>query len=179
MNYMVLVNKHNPIPDKWEDSLETTTYVNSMGNAVEAEIKTYRAYLLLKADLEENNKIYIEPDSAFRSFAAQQDIMKRFIEQYGTDYAIKTVAKPGYSEHHTGLALDIYFRLKNERGEWADICCNEDMMMYPELWAQIHSKLPDYGFILRYPYGREHITGFIYEPWHILYIVAKILQKKS
>lgn len=170
INYMVLVNPKNPLPDKWTDGLETTTAVNSVGDETEAETKAYRAYLLLKADLAENNGIFIELDSALRSVAAQQNIMKQFAEEYGEEYAAKTVAVPGYSEHHTGLALDLYFRLKNEHGEWTDICRNEDMVQYPALWTQIHSKLADYGFILRYPEGKEHITGYGYEPWHIRYI---------
>lgn len=109
-------------------------------------------------------------NSARRSVATQRDIMDRFIEKYGADYAAKTVATPGYSEHHTGLALDIYFRLKDEDGEMADEYYNEDLMRYPEIWAQIHAELADYGFILRYPEGKEQITGYDYEPWHIRYI---------
>lgn len=169
-NYLVLVNRLNPMPDNREKKLETTTIVNSLGDEVEVESKAYSAYQLLKADLEENNGIYIELDSAFRSVAAQQDIMDRFTEKYGADYAAGTVAVPGFSEHHTGLALDLYFRLKNDRGEWTDVDCNEDLVLYPEIWTQIHGKLADYGFILRYPDGKEHITGFGYEPWHIHYV---------
>ena len=170
IDYLVLVNKLNPVPDNWEDQLETTSAVNSLGDEIEAESKAYGAYLLLKADLEENNGIYIELDSALRSPAAQQDIIDQFTEKYGTDYTARTAAAPGYSEHHTGLALDLYFRLKNEHGEWADICLNEDMVLYPGIWAQIHAKLAAYGFILRYPEGKELITGYGYEPWHIRYI---------
>lgn len=183
IDYLALVNKLNPMPENWEDALVTTTIVNSVGDEVEVETKAYRAYLLLKADLEENNGIGIELDSARRSVAAQQDIMDRFTEKYGADYAAKTVAAPGYSEHHTGLALDLYFRLKNENGEWTDVYYNEDMVLYPELWAQIHAKLADYGFILRYLDGREHITGYGYEPWHIRFVdstdMAKDIMKQG
>ena len=91
--------------------------------------------------------------------------MDEFTEQYGADYAAKTVAKPGYSEHHTGLALDLYLIIDGK-----DITENEDMIQYPEIWEKIHAKLADYGFILRYLEGREHITGYGYEPWHIRYI---------
>ena len=124
----------------------------------------------MKADLEENDGIYLELDSARRSVAAQQDIMDRFIEKYGADYAAKTVAQPGYSEHHTGLALDLYFKLKGDDGEFTDVYYNEDMVQYPEIWEKIHAKLADYGFILRYLEGKEHITGYGYEPWHIRYV---------
>lgn len=127
---------------------------------------------MLKNDLEENDGIYIELDSARRSIAAQQDIMDRFIVKYGADYAAKTVAVPGFSEHHTGLALDLYFRTKNTDGTFTDVYYNEDMTKpeYYGVWEAIHAKLSGYGFILRYLKDKEYITGYGYEPWHIRYI---------
>ena len=172
IDYLALVNKLNPLPEGWEDALETVHITNSVGDDVEVERKAYDAYAALKADLEENDGIYLELDSARRSVAAQQDIMDRFIEKYGADYAAKTVATPGYSEHHTGLALDLYFRIRGDDGAFTDVYYNEDMMKpeYTGIWDAIHAKLADYGFILRYPEGKEHITGYGYEPWHIRYV---------
>ena len=183
IDYLALVNKLNPLPEGWEDALETVTITNSVGDEVEVEKNAYSAYLALKEDLEVNDDIYLELDSARRSVAAQQDIMDRFIEKYGADYAAKTVAVPGYSEHHTGLALDLYFKLKNEDGSFTDVYYNEDMVQYPEIWEKIHARLADYGFILRYLEGREHITGYGYEPWHIRYVdspdIAKEITEKD
>ena len=184
IDYLALVNKLNPLPEGWEDALTTVTVTNSVNDQVEVETKAYAAYELLKADLEQNDGIYLELDSARRSVAAQQNIMDRFIEKYGADYAAKTVAKPGYSEHHTGLALDLYFKLKNEDGTFTDVYYNEDMEKeeYKPIWAAIHRKLADYGFILRYLEGEEHITGYRYEPWHIRYVdsvdIAKEIMSK-
>ena len=178
IDYLALVNKLNPLPEGWEDALETVTITNSVGDEVEVEKKAYAAYLALKEDLEGNDGIYLELDSARRSVAAQQDIMDRFIEKYGADYAAKTVAVPGYSEHHTGLALDLYFKLKNEDGSFTDVYYNEDMVQYPEIWEKIHARLADYGFILRYLEGREHITGYGYEPWHIRYVDSSDIAKE-
>ena len=170
IDYLVLVNKLNPLPEGWEDSLTTVTVTNSVGDEVEAEAAAYAAYEQLKADLEENDGIYLELDSARRSVAEQQQIMDDFTEKYGADYAMKTVAQPGYSEHHTGLALDLYFKLKGDDGTFTDVYYNEDMVLYPEIWEKIHAKLAEYGFILRYLEGKEHITGYGYEPWHIRYV---------
>ena len=180
IDYLALVNKLNPLPDGWEDALETVTVTNSVGDEVEVEAKAYAAYELLRADLEENDGIYVELDSARRSVAAQQDIMDRFTEKYGADYAAKTVAQPGYSEHHTGLALDLYFRIKNDDGTFTDVYYNEDMEKeeYKPVWDAIHSKLADYGFILRYLEGEEHITGYRYEPWHIRYVDSADVAKE-
>ena len=164
MNYLVLVNKLNPLPDGWEDALETVHMTNSVGDDVEVEANAYDAYLKLKDTLAKEG-VYIDLDSAYRSVAAQQEIMDRFTEEYGADYAAKIVAVPGYSEHHTGLALDLYLNVDEK-----DIYYNEDLIQYPEIWAKIHEKLADHGFILRYLEGKEHITGYGYEPWHIRYV---------
>ena len=164
IDYLALVNKLNPLPDGWEEALETVHMTNSIGDDVEVEKKAYDAYLLLKEDLEKEG-VYVDLDSARRSVAEQQRIMDDFTEKYGADYALKTVAQPGYSEHHTGLALDLYLIIDGK-----DVVENEDMIQYPEIWETIHSKLADYGFILRYLQDKEHITGYGYEPWHIRYV---------
>ena len=164
IDYLALVNKLNPLPDGWEDALDTVHMTNSIGDDVEVEKKAYDAYLGLKADLEKEG-VYVDLDSARRSIADQQRIMNEFTEKYGADYAKKTVATPGYSEHHTGLALDLYLIIGGK-----DVTENEDMVQYPEIWTKIHAKLADHGFILRYLEGDEHITGYGYEPWHIRYL---------
>ena len=164
IDYMALVNKLNALPEDWEQNLETETFTNTVGDEVEVEKKAYKAYLALKADLEAEG-ISVDLDSARRSVADQQRIMDDFTKEYGADYAAKTVATPGYSEHHTGLALDLYLIIDGK-----DVVLNEEMIKYPEIWAKIHSKLAKNGFILRYLEGREHITGYGYEPWHIRYI---------
>lgn len=163
-DYLVLVNKLNKLPDDWEQKIETVTVKNSLDDDVEVEKTAYEAYLKLKSALADEG-VYVDLDSARRSVAAQQEIMDSFIEKYGADYAAKTVATPGYSEHHTGLALDLYLNIDGE-----DVYYNEDMIQYPEIWAKIHAKLADYGFILRYLDGKEQVTGYGYEPWHIRYV---------
>ncbi len=164
IDYMALVNKLNPLPENWEENLETIHMTNSVGEDVEVESKAYENYQQLKAELEKED-IYVDLDSARRSVADQERIMKEFTEKYGADYAKKTVAEPGYSEHHTGLALDLYLIIDGK-----DVTKNEDMVQYPEIWEKIHAKLADHGFILRYLEDREYITGYGYEPWHIRYI---------
>ena len=163
-DYLVLVNKQNALPAGWEDALDTVRTTNSLGDSVSVEREAYKAYLALRADLE-GDGVKIDLDSAYRSVGEQREIMDRFTEEYGADYAKKTVAEPGYSEHHTGLALDLYLNIDGE-----DVYYNEDMIRYPGVWAKIHAKLADHGFILRYPEDMEHVTGYGYEPWHIRYV---------
>ena len=164
IDYMVLVNKENKLPDGWEEALDTVKIKDSQGWDVEVEKTAYEAYLKLKEDLEKDD-VRVDLDSAYRSVKEQKRIVKEFTEKYGKDYVKEYVAVPGYSEHHTGLALDLYLNINGK-----DIYENEDMVKYPEVWAKIHKKLADYGFILRYMEGKEDITGYSYEPWHIRYI---------
>ena len=163
-DYLVLVNQLNALPNDWYETLETVRIRNRYDEELVLEKRTAAAYRKLKAELEENG-IVAEPDSALRSIEVQQEIMDEFIREYGESYAKKTVAPPGYSEHHTGLAVDLFLIIDGN-----DSRRNEDLVQHPELWSAIHKRLSKYGFILRYPYGKEHITGYGYEPWHIRYL---------
>ena len=167
IDYMALVNKQHPLPEGWEEALETVHVTNSVGDDVEVEKKAYDAYLELAAELEQEDGIHIELDSARRSVAAQQDIWDRFMDKYGEEYTRQYVAVPGFSEHHTGLALDLYFQMDGQ-----DVYYNEDMTKeeYLWVWDAVHAHLAEHGFILRYLEGREDITGYGYEPWHIRYL---------
>lgn len=177
IDYMVLVNKENPLPDKWEGEVSLTKYTNSVGDEVQTESRAYEAYLELKKALEAED-VHVDLDSAYRSIAAQQEIVDDFTKKYGETYVKQYVAVPGYSEHHTGLALDLYLNINGE-----DVYYNEDMVKYPEIWEKIHAKLAEHGFILRYLEGKESVTGFNYEPWHIRYVddpaVAKEITDKG
>ena len=164
IDYLVLVNKENKLPDDWEEKLETVTVKNSLGDDVEVEKQAYDAYLKLKEALAAED-VYVDLDSARRSVSEQQRIWDDFTVEYGEDYTKRYVAVPGYSEHHTGLALDLYLNIDGK-----DVYLNEDMVEYPEIWAKIHEKLAEFGFILRYLEGKEAITGYGYEPWHIRYV---------
>ncbi len=164
MNYMVLVNKQNPLPEDWGNDLETLHTLNGIGEDIIIERNAFQAYLGLKEDLEREG-IPVDLDSAFRSLETQRQIMMSFTETYGADYAAKTVAQPGFSEHHTGLALDLLLVIDNRT-----VILNEELVSNEVLWERIHPKLPAYGFILRYPAHKEHITGYAYEPWHIRYV---------
>lgn len=135
IDYQVLVNKLHPLPKGWEDALQTVHMTNSVGDDVEVEAMAYDFYQQLKADLESEG-IYIDLDSAYRSVGEQQRIWDDFTEKYGADYTRKTVAVPGYSEHHTGLALDLFLIVDGE-----PVVENEDLVKYTDIWEKIHRKL--------------------------------------
>lgn len=167
IDYLILVDQSNPVPDDWEEKLTLAYTCNAVGDDVYAEVTAYRAYLEMKEELEKQD-VHVDLDSGFRSLAAQQKIVDDFTERYGESYAKTYAAVPGYSEHHTGLALDLFLIVDGDI-----IYENEDLMKYPEVWAKIHEILPDYGFILRYPGGH----GYAYEPWHIRYVGKEAARK--
>ena len=80
IDYLVLVNKLNKLPDDWEDNLETVHMKNSVGDDVEVEKKAYDAYLKLKEDLEKED-IHVDLDSARRSVKEQSRIMDDFVKK--------------------------------------------------------------------------------------------------
>ena len=172
LDYLVLVNKENKLPDDWEKTVEIVTVKNSFGDEVEVDKAAADAYQKLKDALEKDD-VKIDLDSSRRTVEEQQKIWDDFMEKYGEVYTKRTVAVPGYSEHHTGLALDLYLNIDGE-----DVYYNEDMVQYPEVWAKIHARLAEFGFILRYLEGKEAITGYGYEPWHIRYVGSDKIAKE-
>ena len=177
-NYLILVNKKHKLPDNYESIVNLIEAKNSFGNRTfEVEAKAYENFDLLRTELLNNNKIQIELDSVYRSVAEQQRVWDEFMEKYGEEYTKKYVAVPGYSEHHTGLAIDVCLVVNG-----TIIDDNDEMIAQKEIFDVIHSKLADHGFILRYLKGKESITGYSYEPWHFRYVGekdAKEIKKKG
>lgn len=101
--------------------------------------------------------------SGFRSYSTQKAIFERKLETMSERAANASVAKPGYSEHQTGLAMDV------EGLSALGMGLEEEFAKTPEgMWLAQHCH--EYGFIIRYPEGKTDITGYIYEPWHIRYV---------
>ena len=171
-DYMVLVNKESKLPDNWEETIELVDVTNGLGETYQVEKKTAEAYNSLREELS-NEGIVIELDSTYRTVAKQQEIWDNFEKEYGIEYTKKYVAVPGTSEHHTGLAIDIKI-VKD--GKVIDD--NDEMTAEKEIFSQIHSKLAKYGFILRYPVGKEDITGYGAEVWHFRYIDNESIAKE-
>ncbi len=97
--------------------------------------------------------------SSYRSHAQQQALRNSSLRRYGRAYTVKYVARPGTSEHQTGLAVDL--SSPSGRGPTFD---------KTKEWRWLRSHAQDYGFVLRYPKGATKITGIGYEPWHWRYV---------
>ena len=107
--------------------------------------------------------IILYPISTYRSYDYQEGLYNRYVERDGKAEADRYSARPGHSEHQTGLAIDLnsleYAFADTPEGRWIAAHCHE------------------YGFILRYPQGKEDVTGYRYEPWHVRYLGAEIASK--
>lgn len=174
MNYKILVNKNNLIPNNYNiNDFVKVKLVDDTLTLIEKE--TFNHYKQLKKKLEDYN-IIIGLDSVYRSIDEQKEILENFTKKYGEEYANSIVAKPGTSEHHTGLAIDLSIKINDNF-----IIEGQDLLKYEKEFAIIHSFLSNYGFILRYPKNKEKITGYPYEPWHIRYVgnIAKYICEKN
>ncbi|MBR3236758.1 M15 family metallopeptidase [Candidatus Saccharibacteria bacterium] len=174
--YLVLVNKDHILPDNWLGRIELVSDQDPWGDEVKIEKTTLEQFKKLQAALLEQG-VDIRLDSVYRSVDDQIALWKSFEEEYGEDYCEKYLAAPGYSEHHTGLAVDVCMVKDGEA-----INDNEAMIAETELFDKVHELMPEYGFILRYPKGKEDTTGYDYEPWHLRYVgvdAAKEIAKKD
>ncbi len=122
----------------------------------------------------EAENIVLNGVSAYRSYERQYDIFTDNVKKQGLEHTMKYSATPGYSEHQTGLAIDVSAKSVNN-------CLDESFGESEEgKWLADHVYL--YGFIIRYPKDKTEITGYSYEPWHIRYVgkpLAKYLYENN
>lgn len=101
--------------------------------------------------------------STYRPFERQETLYNQYVEKDGQAEADRYSARPGYSEHQSGLAFDI--GEKNFEQHWASPTFGETPA---GIWVATHAH--EYGFILRYPMGKEEITGYMHESWHFRFV---------
>jgi D-alanyl-D-alanine carboxypeptidase len=107
--------------------------------------------------------------SAYRSYETQKALFDYYVERDGEEKARTYSAVPGYSEHQTGLAIDVTASY--------DTCVVEVCFADTEEAKWLDENAADYGFIIRYLEGKESITGYQYEPWHLRYVGTEIAQE--
>jgi len=109
--------------------------------------------------------------SAFRSFQEQDVVLQTEIRLLGRTVAERQVAPPGHSEHQLGLAVDLTtkrapYELRAEMGQEAE-----------GRWLTLHA--PRFGYVISYPQGKEAVTGYTYEPWHIRFVGKPLAEQVS
>ena len=144
INGILIVNKKYSVPSTYSPGVNPTAY---------------NAYIALKNAA--NAAGFSMPlISGYRSYQTQTNLYNRYVAQYGEKVANTFSAKPGQSEHQTGLAFDVG-SIDNNYGQTA-----------AGKWLAENAHR--FGFIIRYPKGKEAITGYQYEPWHIRYLGTDI-----
>ena len=162
--YLILVNKtHELDRDYKPDDLSDIKYYASdrspEGRYMRAAAADAFHSLVEEAEMQ---GIGLVVTTAYRSFGFQTTLYNNYVARDGQAAADKYSAEPGKSEHQTGLAADVSSSSVNYKltSEFAD--------MQEGLWLSENANL--FGFIIRYPDGKEDITGYQYEPWHIRYV---------
>lgn len=157
---LILVNSEHRIPENYEPDLVTV-------DGVQMDAEAARAYAAMR-DAAKADGISLWVSSGYRSVERQETLFRQEIEAYektadtrqeAEAFAEKSVARPGYSEHCTGLAVDLNGVLDSFDGTDAF------------RWLDAHAQ--EYGFILRYPQDKQEITKIKYEPWHYRYVGAE------
>lgn len=168
MDYLMVVNKENKLSKNFipKDLVLVPTIIKG---SVDVDRKIYLNKVVATKWLElkkymDNLGYSIDISSGYRSYEYQEKLLSKFVEKKGLEEALRIAALPGTSEHQTGLCFDyekVYFEEdKMKTG------LKEDDIEY-KIVKDIAYK---YGFIIRYPNGKEKITGYKFEPWHLRYV---------
>ena len=161
MDYLLLVNKTNSLSKDYIPT-DLVDVSSKYKDGIKLDKMAYECFLKMQNDgLKRGYNIDIM--SGYRDYLYQEKLYNKLIHEKGFNYAISRIAKSGCSEHQSGLALDICVYRD-------DKCYIEDEITDFIEIKWLHQNCHRYGFILRYPFGREDITGYSYEPWHLRYV---------
>ena len=163
----MLVNKFHHLPSNYDDNLNIVTVKNwyafgerkILDYVYDAFIKMYNAA--------KENGLSIIINSGFRTNSEQYKLYNDRKTKNGEEYADKYAARPLYSEHETGLALDVFTY------DYPTTTTFENSPEYKWLLDNSYK----YGFILRYPKDKEYLTGYAYESWHYRYLGVELATK--
>lgn len=168
----VIVNKHNALPENYVPKNLGAPNVKLRLNANEEQMmlaKPARKDTQAMFNAAKKDGVALVFGSGYRSGELQREFYTQYVAQDGKKAADHYSARPGYSEHQTGLALD----LVSESSEcYLEVCWAKT----PEgKWVAANAH--KYGFVIRYPNKKQDITGYQYEPWHLRYVGRDLAQK--
>ena len=166
---LVLVNKYNSLPKNYKP--KDLEYVDgAYGDKVPMRKIIINDFKELQKQAKKEININLMPTTAFRDYEFQNTLYTNYVKKDGKKKADKYSARPGYSEHQTGLAID----LKN--------MALKDIRLTEENYKWLKENSYKYGFIIRFPENKVNITRYQKENWHIRYVgkkVAKIIYEKD
>ncbi len=169
---LVLVNKNYALPNDFnpEDLVVPDVRFPFSEDDPKKQLRKEAANALEEMfQAADNDGVTLFAQSGYRSYERQEAIFASNVERHGEDHANTYSARAGESEHQTGLVMDVTsesvgFDLNTDFGETEE-----------GKWVKEHAH--EYGFIIRYPEGKEHITEYQYEPWHLRYVGKKAAQE--
>lgn len=166
----ILVNKYYYLTaDYVPDNLETISELFSNGN--KQLVKEARISFEEMANVAYEEGFNLRIISAYRSYEYQQNLYNNYVKSDGKKKADTYSARPGFSEHQTGLSFDI----DNKETDYNNFEQTDEFK-----WMQKNAY--KFGFILRYPKNKEDITGYQYEAWHYRYVgkdISKYIHKHN
>ncbi len=162
-NELMLINKYNYLTASYNpDDLEVFTNVYAYGENQSLRKDAYDAFIeMWNSANKDGYKLIV--NSSYRSYDEQKKIYDDYSSWYGEEDADKKAARAGYSEHQTGLAVDIQ-----------SYCSQNKDFEECEEFTWLTNNAYKYGFILRYPKDKEYLTGYKYESWHYRYVDKKV-----
>lgn len=175
--YPILVNRFNGVSDDFIPNDLVKIEKGSLGWNMQKDVyickKVAVAYNEMSKEAAKEN-VYMRVTQGYRSYDEQKNIIKELVKQKGQEEAFKQAAPVGFSEHHTGLAIDIG-GMKKSDGTY--------VTSNTEVYKWIEKNCYKFGFMIKNLKGKEHITGTKHEPWHIRYIgntdISKVLHQKE
>jgi zinc D-Ala-D-Ala carboxypeptidase len=167
-----IANKNRPLPADYvpPDLITPDVRLRLSPGAEQMQFRAV-AHADLKAMFEAANtdSVQLVFGSGYRSYALQKQFYDSYVERDGQAAADRYSARPGTSEHQTGLSFDVTSPSQTCHLE----ICFEDTPQGKWMAKNAHN----YGFVLRYPEGKEAITGYQYEPWHFRYTGPELAQE--
>jgi zinc D-Ala-D-Ala carboxypeptidase len=168
-SFWVIVNKRRQLdPKDYAPADLVAVPANKVYDAY-LRVSASRAVVRMFAAFKKETGKQMTVQSAYRSFASQTRIFNGYVASEGREKAERGSARPGHSEHQTGLAVDV--------GAVPAKCAIAQCFATTPQGKWLAKHAWEYGFVLRYPKGKEAITGYIYEPWHYRF-VGKDLAKE-
>jgi D-alanyl-D-alanine carboxypeptidase len=169
----VLVNKERALPEGFQpkDLVDDPQIPFLSGGGGENRLMRKEVAQALKEMFAaaEKDGIHLVVASAYRSHATQTQLFNYYVKTQGETEARRYSAVPGHSEHETGLAVDLSGR--------DGTCAVEDCFADTKEAKWIAEHAHEFGFIIRYPKGKEAVTGYAYEPWHLRYLGKELAQE--
>ncbi len=156
---LMLTNKFHRLGEDYNpEDLENVKNWYAYGNEPKLRREAYQQFIgMYNAAKKDNQDIII--NSSYRSYKYQENLYNDYLNSMGQTDTDAIAARPGFSEHQTGLTIDV-----------TTYGANNDTFDTTEEFAWLQEHAHEYGYILRYPKGKEYITGYNYESWHYRYV---------